>query len=78
MNTNTKDTKRSSDLTRSLTSLVCGGTAGLVAKTVVAPFDRVKILFQVLTEIVYMYTDNNLIFFDRLQTKIFNYVNCLR
>lgn len=30
-----------------LVNLVSGGTAGCVAKTAVAPFDRVKILFQV-------------------------------
>jgi hypothetical protein len=31
-----------------LINLVSGGVAGCVAKTAVAPFDRVKILFQVL------------------------------
>lgn len=32
---------------KSLTALVCGGMAGLIAKTIVAPLDRIKIIFQV-------------------------------
>jgi len=31
-----------------VTSLVSGGIAGIFAKSIVAPFERVKILFQVL------------------------------
>jgi len=36
-------------------NLICGGIAGSIAKTVIAPFDRVKILYQTNTERIFSY-----------------------
>jgi solute carrier family 25 (mitochondrial carrier protein), member 16 len=41
---------------KALKSLIAGGLAGCVAKTVIGPFDRVKILFQVQSPLLKEYT----------------------
>mmetsp|Transcript_20179 Transcript_20179/g.28978 ORF Transcript_20179/g.28978 Transcript_20179/m.28978 type:complete len:353 (-) Transcript_20179:176-1234(-) len=44
------DSPKKQTINKSLSSLVCGGLAGLTAKTIVAPLDRIKIIFQVTNE----------------------------
>ncbi len=51
MNSNSSQHKSyNSDHVKSGTALVAGGLAGMLAKTVVAPLERIKIMFQVTHE----------------------------
>ena len=37
------------NLPKEIRNLLCGGVAGMIAKSVVAPMDRIKIMYQVTT-----------------------------
>ena len=41
----------SSEWRQNLSNIVCGGLAGILAKTAVAPVERLKIMFQVTNEV---------------------------
>jgi len=53
-NVSSDETEASTPLPKEINNLIAGGLAGMLAKTVVAPIDRIKILYQVTSLPFYM------------------------